>query len=241
MNISGIYQIQSKLKPERIYIGSAMNIHNRWGVHLCDLRKNQHANKKLQNHFNKYGESDLQFSILLGCEKEYLIVNEQFFIDSYKPFFNIRIKADSNLGVKYSEEVCKKMGALAKGRPSPNKGKKASEETRKKQSEAKKGKYDGKKNPFYGKQHTKESMLKSSVSHMGQGSWNKGIIRSSETRKKISESRKGKRAGENHPMFGKHHNPEVRKKISENSGSRGKSPWNKGKTYSHLGKYKERA
>jgi hypothetical protein len=35
--ISSIYQIQSKIKPERIYIGSAVNIKHRWGIHLSDL------------------------------------------------------------------------------------------------------------------------------------------------------------------------------------------------------------
>jgi group I intron endonuclease len=87
--ISGIYQIQSKIKPERIYIGGAVNIQKRWWSHLSTLRNNKHENSKLQNHFNKYGESDLQFSILLGCEKEDLIRVEQYFLDSYNPFFNI--------------------------------------------------------------------------------------------------------------------------------------------------------
>ena len=36
------------------------------------------------------------------------------------------------------------------------------------------------------------------------------VMRSEETRRKISESRKGK----NHPMYGKHHNEETRRKIS---------------------------
>jgi GIY-YIG catalytic domain. len=64
MNTSGIYKIESKLKPERIYIGSAINIGQRWRVHLSDLRKQKHHSKKLQNHYNKYGEVDLSFSIL---------------------------------------------------------------------------------------------------------------------------------------------------------------------------------
>jgi group I intron endonuclease len=108
MKISGIYQIQSKIKSERIYIGSAIDIMQRWNVHLCDLKHNRH-NPKLQRHFNKYGESDLVFSILLGCAKEYLIANEQFFIDSYKPYFNICPIAGSSLGIKFSDESKVKM------------------------------------------------------------------------------------------------------------------------------------
>ena len=65
MKISGIYKIQSVIKPDRCYIGSGVCIKSRWNRHLCDLRHNRHWSKKLQNHYNKYGESDLQFSILL--------------------------------------------------------------------------------------------------------------------------------------------------------------------------------
>ena len=38
MKISGIYKIESKLKPERIYIGSTININIRWNKHLTDLK-----------------------------------------------------------------------------------------------------------------------------------------------------------------------------------------------------------
>jgi group I intron endonuclease len=85
MRISGIYRIQSKIKSERIYIGSAVDINDRWRCHLKDLRNNKHHSKKLQRHYDKYGEVDLQLSILLGCEKEDLLKTEQYFIDSYNP------------------------------------------------------------------------------------------------------------------------------------------------------------
>lgn len=104
MNISGIYKIQSKVKPEKIYIGSAVNMSKRWWTHLQDLQRGNHHNKILQNHYNKYGASDLQFSILLGCDKEDLLKNEQYFIDSYKSVFNICKIAGSQLGVIHSEE-----------------------------------------------------------------------------------------------------------------------------------------
>ena len=100
MRISGIYKIHSLTKSDRIYIGSGLSIQKRWGDHLYLLRKNKHHSIKLQNHYNKYGESDLQFSILLGCEKEDLIKIEQYFIDSYKPWFNVCPKAGSSLGIK---------------------------------------------------------------------------------------------------------------------------------------------
>jgi predicted DNA-binding protein (MmcQ/YjbR family) len=59
-NCCGIYKIQSVIKPERIYIGSAKNIRIRWNIHTSNLKLNRHENKKLQNHYNKYGVNDLK-------------------------------------------------------------------------------------------------------------------------------------------------------------------------------------
>jgi hypothetical protein len=54
MNISGIYKIQSIINPERVYIGSAISIRNRWCTHKSELKGNKHHSPKLQNHYNKY-------------------------------------------------------------------------------------------------------------------------------------------------------------------------------------------
>ena len=134
----GIYQIQSKVKPERSYVGSAVNIENRWYEHLKKLKRNKHHSKKLQNHFNKYGIGDLQFSVITGCDKDDLITLEQFFIDSYNPWFNICKKAGNTLGVK---------GAW-------------SEESRRRFSEYRKNNSRGAKNGFYGKHHTEDALIK---------------------------------------------------------------------------------
>jgi group I intron endonuclease len=133
MNISGIYQIQSKIKPEKTYIGSAVNIQNRWLGHLGRLRNNKHHSPKLQSHYNKYGEYDLQFSILLGCEKEDLIKHEQFFIDSLNPWFNCSLVAGSMLGYKHSDETKNKVSKAGRGKPK-------TEEHNRKNSESNKGK-----------------------------------------------------------------------------------------------------
>lgn len=146
MKISGIYQIQSLIKPERIYIGSAVNIQRRWKEHLYRLKKQNHDNSKLQNHFNKYGKEDLVFSIIIGCNKEDLICTEQFYLDSIKHWFNINLEATSSSGVKRSEAFCKKVGDNTRGR-------KYSDEVKKAESESRMGE----NNPFYGKHHTEKS------------------------------------------------------------------------------------
>ncbi len=57
--------------------------------------------------------------------------------------------------------------------------------------------FSGEGNPFYGKHH------------------------SDETKKKISDSLKGKYQGEKHPFYGKHHSKESLQKISNNRKSKG--------------------
>jgi group I intron endonuclease len=182
MKISGIYQIQSKLKPNRIYIGSAFDITQRWRSHLSLLRNNKQVNKKLQNHFNKYGEADLCFTILLGCEKIDLLKIEQYFIDSYKPYFNICLKAESQFGLKRSAKTKLRISKSKKGSVPWNKGKKGiySADTLLKMSAWQKG----------GK-HSDESNKKISASMTGKPH-KKGYHQTVESNKKRSASMMGK-------------------------------------------------
>lgn len=138
----GIYKIQSKHKPEKFYIGSAIYFKNRWALHLADLRKNQHHSPRLQNHVNKYGVADLEFIILELCFPEFLISREQYYLNKLKPFFNINKLANSSLGVKRSKETRDKIRKSKIGKSNPTKGikrKKMSDEFRKKRSEYMKG------------------------------------------------------------------------------------------------------
>lgn len=129
MKQSGIYMLQSISKPERIYIGSAVDLYHRRAQHLYGLRNNKHGNSKLQNHYNKYREIDLVFSILAICDTEELIpVNgvvwlEQFFIWAYDPWFNIAKIAGSQLGTIRSDESRKKISDGHLGHTPWNKGK----------------------------------------------------------------------------------------------------------------------
>lgn len=173
MSLTGIYKIQSKIKPERIYIGSALNTYKREKQHFSDLLYNKHGNKRLQNHYNKYGKDDLFFSIIVGCTKESLISYEQFYIDAINPFFNIRQKAESNLGIKYSDEVRRKL------------------------SESHIGLQSGEKHPLFGKHHSEVSKRKMSISHQGRITWNKGkkgvYKTSEETKEKMRIASSGKK------------------------------------------------
>jgi group I intron endonuclease len=207
--ISGVYKIQSILKPERIYIGSAKNINTRWGIHLSELRRNKHHSIKLQNHFNKYGQADLQFSILLGCDIEDLIKTEQYFIDSYKPWFNVCPNAGSNIGFHHSQKTKDRLRVTSSRKHTiesklkigkSHTGLKRSLASRLKQGATLKGHKISEetkekiRNTLLGVKHTEERKQNISIGHLGQKSWNKGKhdIYSEETRKRISESQKGR-------------------------------------------------
>lgn len=217
MTVPAIYQIQSQIHPERIYIGSAIYYKNRWADHKRRLGLGTHTNSKLQNHVNKYGVSDLVFSIIEPCFPEFLIIKEQYYLDKLKPYFNICKTAGSTLGRKMSEETKRK---VIEG----NKGKKVSEEakqkiriamigryvspaTRRKRSESTRGikshRY-GKTMPEWhrqliskankGRKLSKEICLSRSLRLKGKTPpcSTKGLKMSDETKRKISESNIGK-------------------------------------------------
>jgi hypothetical protein len=103
--ISGVYQILNTLNNKR-YIGSSVNIYNRFVDHKTKLNKNKHCNKHLQRAWNKYGEKHFKFEILETCEpiKDTLLFLEQKYLD-LKPEYNIQKFAYSNLGQSISKRV----------------------------------------------------------------------------------------------------------------------------------------
>jgi group I intron endonuclease len=180
--MTGIYKIQSILFPDKIYIGSALCFHLRRKSHINYLKRGNHINPILQNHINKYGINDFEFSILEECVKEKLIEREQYYIDNIKPSFNICKIAGSRLGLEggmkgkhHSDKTKNKMSFAHKGNVPKNKGiKGVSKETSKKISLAGLGRY-----------HSPESRLKTSEKLKGHP-----VLK--ETRDKISKGHKGK-------------------------------------------------
>lgn len=112
---SGIYQITNTVNG-KFYIGSSANIKGRLSNHKSRLIRDKHANIHLQRSFNKVGIENLKFEILAKTPAEYLIKLEQFFIDKLKPEFNIRKEAQSNKGIKSSEETKLKQSLALKGK-----------------------------------------------------------------------------------------------------------------------------
>src|SRR5690606_4713108 len=59
----GVYQIRNLING-KIYIGSAKCVQVRASQHLSKLKQGKHANKHLQNAFNKHGEDAFLFEVL---------------------------------------------------------------------------------------------------------------------------------------------------------------------------------
>lgn len=136
---SGVYGIFSKI-DDRVYIGSTINFNRREIDHFNKLKLNIHGNKFLQNFVNKYGIENVEFRILAKCPSEYCIKLEQFFLDNFDNKFNIRLIAESNFGLKASEETKQKMSKVRKGKAVRGYGFTVTEETKSKMSEAGKNK-----------------------------------------------------------------------------------------------------
>ena len=99
----GIYKIEN-LVNGKFYIGSSHNLSHRKSTHFYDLRNNKHRNIHLQRSFNKWGEKSFRFSILEECSIEFLIEKEQFYIDTFKPHYNILMIAGSGRGQKRPDQ-----------------------------------------------------------------------------------------------------------------------------------------
>jgi group I intron endonuclease len=95
----GIYIIRNKLNG-KVYVGSSINVEQRWRQHKGLLRKNEHHSPTLQNAWNKYGEEVFEFVIaeeVLNVEE--LAETEQRFIDRHEAYkstkgYNIRAIVD---------------------------------------------------------------------------------------------------------------------------------------------------
>jgi group I intron endonuclease len=106
IKISGVYEIFNTVNGKR-YIGSSSGIAARWKLHRTCLRGNRHHSPKLQNAWNKYGESAFKFRVILTCAptKEMLYFYEQQLFVKVKPEYNAAPVAKSVLGVKRSPET----------------------------------------------------------------------------------------------------------------------------------------
>lgn len=132
----GIYQIVNKLNGKR-YVGSSVNVEVRWQTHRRELRKGTHHAQHLQRSWNKHGEESFNLEVILECDPEMLIQEEQKELDSGFDY-NSSPTAGSPLGFKFSDESRERvrqnrldryaadpegfsamMSSISKGKPKP--------------------------------------------------------------------------------------------------------------------------
>lgn len=194
MKKTGIYKIVN-LITEKVYVGSAVDIDDRWYKHKKLLVSKKHHSPKLQNSVDKHGLENFLFEIIEECSKEVLIEKEQYWIDklcSYKDGYNVCPKAGSSLGRVFSEKTKEKIRKKAKGNKrrlgikhsneaklkigEKSKNKSISEETKNKISLTLKG-----------RKHSEETKNKISKSVTGNQNW-LGRKHSEETKVKMREA-----------------------------------------------------
>lgn len=113
---SGIYSIFCTANG-KTYIGSSVCLRKRFNSHRASLLKGTHPNAHLQRAWNKYGESKFEFNILRTVrDPKNLLKWEQYWINRTENKFNIRIKADSALGVKRRQQTKDKISEALSGR-----------------------------------------------------------------------------------------------------------------------------
>lgn len=81
----GIYKITCK-HSGKFYIGSSLNIQERFKQHKNALKKNCHHSYKLQSAYDKYGKDAFIFEVIEETSADNLLNLEQSYLDSTKSY-----------------------------------------------------------------------------------------------------------------------------------------------------------
>lgn len=145
MNKSGIYQIRNLVDGKK-YIGSSVNLGERFLDHRRELNTSKHCNPYLQAAWLKYGESKFTFEILSLCNPSDTLTEEQIAIEiaesecGWDMLYNLSKKAGAPMaGRKHTPESIRKIKeAMSLPRKGRTKDWKHSEEWKEKASKSQK-------------------------------------------------------------------------------------------------------
>lgn len=116
---AGVYMFFNLINGNT-YIGSSINLARRFRVHISNIGK---VKLPLPLSINKYGPNNFAFLVLQFCSGDDIqnvcLSLEQYFIDLYKPKYNILKLAGSSQGYKHSPETIAKLKAMHMGKLHP--------------------------------------------------------------------------------------------------------------------------
>ena len=171
----------------KVYVGKdSHGPKTRWGSHIRALKNQKHSNTHLQHAWNKYGNLAWSYKIL----KESKSVKEMNLLETY---YITEVYHSNNPKFGYNQTTGGEENKFNKA-------------ARKKLSE-------NNSRHWRGKKFSEEHCRKISESKRGTPSWNKGKSLTIEHKQHLSEQH-ADMSGKNHPMYGKHHTAESKKKLS---------------------------
>lgn len=189
----GIYMILNTIS-NKLYIGQSSDMALRMRKHKNMLKGNRHFSSEMQTDWNKCGEDAFIFNVLEKVEsKNNLNKREEFWITFYKANTIYEVYNINN-GRHLSEETKEKLRQANTGDKNPKYwlGKHRSEEFKLKQSVIMKGKMSGNNHPMWGKEGYWKGKVRPCDFKQKVSESLKGHNVSDESRKKMSESKKGK-------------------------------------------------
>lgn len=115
-NMGTIYKIEN-LVNGKVYVGQTIQDFNkRKYAHLYELRAGKKGNRKLQNAWNKYGESNFVFSVIVECEVQELNNLEVAYIslyDGYNNGYNLTTGGQKNFNYAHSATTKQKLREIS--------------------------------------------------------------------------------------------------------------------------------
>jgi group I intron endonuclease len=110
----GIYRIINN-ESGKCYVGSSINLTVRFYMYFNLYHITNRKDSVICRALLKYGYSKFSLEILEYCSPEIVIKREQYYIDLYKPEYNVLKVAGSSLGRKISEAAKAKISAAKLG------------------------------------------------------------------------------------------------------------------------------
>ena len=166
----GVIYLRTNTVNGMQYVGQSKDFKTRERQWKC--LKLRYANQLLTDDRERYGLDAFETKILIECPDEELDYYEKKYIEELNTIYPSGYNANEGGAISF----------------------KCSDITKEKISKANKGENNG---------------------MFGKTPWNKGLDWPDDVREKLSKSHVGVQAGEKHPLWGTHHSDETKKKISE--------------------------